>query len=103
VTDNVTWDVVQLDGPAAPPRDNGELVFHAPWEARAFAVAVALIDRLGLPWDAFRQRLIEQIHRDPGRGYYESWTLALESLILDFGITDAAELAAATPVQRAPL
>ena len=25
-------------GPAAPPRDNGELVFAAPWEGQAFGV-----------------------------------------------------------------
>ena len=29
-------------GPAAPPRDNGELVFAAPWESRAFGLALAL-------------------------------------------------------------
>ena len=33
------------------PRDNGELVFEAPWQARALAIAVALVERLGLPWD----------------------------------------------------
>ena len=37
-------DVASADAPAAPPRDNGELVFEAPWESRAFGVAVALHD-----------------------------------------------------------
>jgi nitrile hydratase accessory protein len=103
VTDKGAWDVAELDGPAAPPRDNGELVFRAPWEAHTFAVAVALVDRLGLPWEAFRRRLIEQIHREPDRAYYENWTLALESLVLDLRITNTAELDAATPAQRGPL
>ena len=31
-------------GPAAPPRDNGELVFTAPWQSQAFGVALALYD-----------------------------------------------------------
>ncbi len=39
------------------PRDNGELVFEAPWQARALVIAVALTEKLGLPWDAFRRRL----------------------------------------------
>jgi hypothetical protein len=29
-------------GPATPPRDNGELVFAAPWESQAFGLALAL-------------------------------------------------------------
>src|SRR5437660_112812 len=51
-------EVSLMDGDSALPRDNGELVFAAPWEARAVAMAVALVDRLGLPWDEFRTRLI---------------------------------------------
>ena len=43
------------------PRDNGDLVFDAPWQARALAIAVALVDRLDLPWDAFRHRLMAKI------------------------------------------
>ena len=31
---------LDLAGPAAPPRDNGELVFAQPWESRAFGMAV---------------------------------------------------------------
>ena len=59
------------------PRDNGELVFDAPWEARALAIAVALVDRLDLPWDAFRHRLMAKIAENPQRPYYESWSAAL--------------------------
>jgi len=89
-----------LDGPAAPPRDNGELVFAAPWEARAFALAVAVVDRLGLPWDEFRLRLMAAIADDPDRPYYESWSAALEALVLDHGLSTGPALDAATPEVR---
>ena len=89
-----------MGGAVALPRDNGELVFSAPWEARVFALAVALVDRLDLPWDAFRLRLIEQISAQPDRPYYESWAAALESLVLSQGLATPDTLDAATPKQR---
>ena len=85
------------------PRDNGELVFDAPWQARALAIAVAVVDKLDLPWDAFRQRLMASIAEDPRRPYYESWCKALESLVVDLDLATAATLDAATPTERAPL
>ena len=39
-------------------------------------------DRLGLPWDEFRSRLIAAIADDPERPYYESWAVALEQLVV---------------------
>jgi nitrile hydratase accessory protein len=78
-----------MDGPARLPRDNGELVFSEPWEARAFALAVALVEQLDLPWDAFRQRLIDEVTQAPERPYYESWAAALESLVVTLGLTSA--------------
>jgi nitrile hydratase accessory protein len=95
--------IALMVGPEALPRDNGELVFAEPWEARAFALAVALVERLELPWDAFRSRLIEQITAAPDRPYYESWAAALESLVLHLDLTTSEGLAAATPTERAPL
>ncbi|MEY2424197.1 MAG: hypothetical protein QOI95_4264 [Acidimicrobiaceae bacterium] len=92
-----------MDGVSALPRDNGELVFAAPWQGRAFALAVALVDRLDLPWDAFRQRLIDAIAQDPDRPYYDSWAIALESLVVSLGLTTEDALEAATPAERAPL
>jgi nitrile hydratase accessory protein len=77
----VSRDVTAMRGVEAPPRRNGELVFGAPWEGRAFALAVALQQRLGFPWDEFRRLLVAQIERDPQRPYYESWVAALEELI----------------------
>jgi len=65
------------------PRQNGELVFDAPWQGRVLAMAVGVVDSLGLEWDDFRQRLIAAIDADPERPYYESWTVALEGLVDD--------------------
>jgi nitrile hydratase accessory protein len=85
------------------PRDNGELVFDAPWQARALAIVVALTETLGLPWDAFRLRLMDEIANDPQRPYYESWGAALESMVVDLNLTTPAALDAAAPTARAPL
>jgi nitrile hydratase accessory protein len=70
-------------GSAALPRSNGELRFDEPWQGRAFGVAVELVERLGLEWDDFRQRLIAAIETGGDRPYYESWLVALESLVAD--------------------
>ncbi len=85
-----------MDGGAALPRKNGELVFEAPWEGRAFGVAVAMSD-LGLyDWDAFRQRLVAEIGEADARGdpstYYQRWLAALESLVLERGFVAPDEL-----------
>ena len=85
------------------PRENGELVFDAVWQARAWAIAVAVVERLGLPWDAFRHRLMASIAEDPHRPYYESWTKALESLVVAESLATAAALDEAMPTERAPL
>jgi nitrile hydratase accessory protein len=96
-------EVEMMKGPGALPRDNGELRFAAPWEGRALALAVALVEKLDLPWDAFRLHLIDAVAEAPDRPYYESWAVALESLVIDLGITTPAALDTATPTERAPL
>lgn len=89
------------------PRQNGELVFAEPWEARAFAVAVALTESGRWEWDAFRARLVEEIDAwtaratddpsgdDASWSYYERWAAALEAILRDQGLVEAAELDAA--------
>jgi nitrile hydratase accessory protein len=96
-------DEAFMAGAGALPRDNGELVFSAPWEARVLALAVALVERLGLPWDAFRRHLIEAVAADPERPYYESWTVALESLVVELDISNPDAIDAAEPAGRSPL
>ena len=96
----LTFDI---EGPAAPPRLNGELVFEAPWEGRSFAMAMALVEDGCFSWDDFRDHLIAAVQRwesDPAGEYryYERWQEALESITAERGIvaaTDVDALAAA--------
>jgi nitrile hydratase accessory protein len=86
-----------LDGAAALPRRNGELVFSAPWESRAFGMAVALHQRGVYEWDDFRDRLVAEIGAAPdedGADYYERWLASLERLLLDRGLISADDVAA---------
>jgi nitrile hydratase accessory protein len=85
-----------IDGPAAPPRRNGELVFAAPWEGRVFGLAVAMTDRRHLRWDDFRERLVAEIAEGDAAPYYERWLAAFESLLLARGLVTAEELDART-------
>jgi nitrile hydratase accessory protein len=96
-------EIAFMSGVTALPRDNGELAFSAPWEGRAFALAVGVVEQLDLPWDSFRQRLMDAIADDADRPYYESWAVALEALVISLGLTTAEALDAATPIERAPL
>jgi nitrile hydratase accessory protein len=103
VTRQLPDHVALMDGVSALPRDNGELVFSEPWEGRALAIAVALVEQLDLPWDEFRQRLIDAVAEAPDRPYYESWTVALESLVVGLGLTTPSALDAASPSVRPSL
>ncbi len=74
------------------PRDNGELVFDAPWESRVFGVAVAYVERTGQPWDVFRRHLIDAVAAAPdGTPYYESFTAALLALLVTDGVLSGPE------------
>ncbi len=88
--------VSNMTGDAALPRKNGELVFEAPWEGRAFGLAVAMNEGGLYEWGDFRDRLVESIAADESRGgqagYYERWMKALEQLALDRGFVTPAEL-----------
>jgi nitrile hydratase accessory protein len=90
----------QMEGPAALPRANGELVFSAPWEGRAFGVAVALCEQGVYPWRAFRDGLVVEIAAADAAGvpsgYYERWLAALEKLSVERGLLTPAELDART-------
>jgi nitrile hydratase accessory protein len=59
---------------------NADEPFTAPWQARAFAMAVVAADRMGVDWDEFRDRLKAAIATRPEQPYYESWLDALEEL-----------------------
>ena len=69
---------LQADGP----------VFNEPWEARAFAMTLALHERGLFTWPQWADALSREIDRahtagdaDLGDTYYRHWLLALESLV----------------------
>lgn len=59
---------LDIEGPAAPPRSNGELVFAEPWESRAFGMAVTLYDAGVFTWPDFQAALIAPDHHMGGSG-----------------------------------
>ena len=82
------------------PRDQDGPVFREPWEAQAFAMAVALFERGLFTWPEWAATLAEEIKRaqlagDPDLGdtYYRHWLNALERLVAAKGVTDAPTLA----------
>ena len=89
-----------MEGPAALPRSNGELVFEAPWEGRAFGIAVNLNEQGLYPWLAFRDGLVREIGSAEAGGqaasYYERWLATLEGLLLDMAVISEQELAERT-------
>jgi nitrile hydratase accessory protein len=87
-------------GPAAPPRDNGELTFAAPWESQAFGLALALHEAGQIDWEDFRQRLIAEIagweagHPGDDWSYYGCWLGALERTLTEHGLVGGDDLGA---------
>jgi len=78
------------------PRQNGELAFAAPWEARAFGLAVALGEKGLYAWKEFSQALAAHTAAAQAQGedeaYYERWLESLEHLALEKGLVTVAEL-----------
>jgi nitrile hydratase accessory protein len=78
-----------IEGLAAPPRSNGELLFAEPWESRAFAMAVALCEADVFSWRDFQAALIARIaHHDETSTdwcYYKQWLGALEDVLVRLG------------------
>ena len=76
------------DLPNEVPRRNGELVFEAPWESRAFGMVAAYLDTTGRGWDHFRPHLIAAIaESDDDTPYYEAWVHALEEMLAADGVS----------------
>jgi nitrile hydratase accessory protein len=85
------------------PDDGGEgPTFDAPWQARAFGVAVALCEREEFDLSTFQARFAQRIdeldaesmQEDVEKTYYEQWLDCLEDVLLEAGVVDDAELAA---------
>ena len=75
------------------PRDKQDPVFREPWEAQAFAMALALQQRGLFTWSEWAEALGDEIKRaqragdpDTGATYYRHWLATLERLVAKKGI-----------------
>lgn len=82
------------------PCDAEGPVFREPWEAQAFAMALALHARGVFTWPEWAATLSAEIKRaqqagdpDTGETYYRHWLNALERLVTEKGLADARTLA----------
>lgn len=81
------------------PHDPDGPVFGAPWQAQAFAMAVALHQRGLFTWPEWAQALARRIAaapaaagEDAGEAYYRQWLGALEDIVAAKGASTAGEL-----------
>lgn len=91
----------QLMAKASPnvPSDGEGPVFREPWEAQAFAIALALGEKGVFSWKEWTAALAEEISRaqaagdpDTGESYYHHWLAALERIVTSNGLTTDATL-----------
>jgi nitrile hydratase accessory protein len=82
------------------PRDAEGPVFREPWEAQAFALALALHERGVFNWKEWAEALGAEIKRaqaagdpDTGETYYLHWLAALERLVTEKGVSSTETLA----------
>ena len=92
--------ISHMKGKAALPRSNGELVFQAPWEGRAFGLAVVMNHDGCYEWKDFADNLMAEIAEaektQASQVYYEQWLQALEKLAISSGMVSKEELDART-------
>jgi nitrile hydratase accessory protein len=81
------------------PRDDDGPVFRAPWEAQAFAMALALHGRGLFSWSEWAAALADQIRRaqasgdpDTGETYSRHWLATLERLVAEKGVASTETL-----------
>ena len=97
--DSATLRAVTEAVPGLPVNDAGP-VFCAPWEAQAFAMAVALQERGVFTWKEWAATLGDAINEaqrqgdpDTGATYYRHWLAALEQIVARKALTSEAILA----------
>ena len=71
-----------------------EPVFHAPWEAKAFAIVNQLAADRQYSWTEWNDQLVQEIataesSATDSRTYYECWLQACEKLLIAKGLLDA--------------
>ena len=81
------------------PRDDEGPVFREPWEAQAFAMALALHERGLFTWKEWAEALGGEIRRaqsagdpDTGETYYRHWLSTLERLVAEKGVATSETL-----------
>lgn len=93
-----------LEGPLpGQPRDAaGTPVFAEPWQAKVFALTLALHRRGAFGWDAWAAALARECaHAPEGEaGYYRAWLRALEALLAERRIASPDAVAAMTAAWR---
>ena len=74
-------------------------MFREPWEAQAFAMALALHARKLFTWPEWAATLSAEIKKaqtagdpDTGETYYRHWLNTLERLVSEKGVADATTL-----------
>jgi nitrile hydratase accessory protein len=96
MTAPINSNISNMQGELAIPRRNGEPVFDALWEARAFGMAVALNEHGIYPWRDFSQELSAKIaeaeRHDRDSTYYERWYATLEKLATASGLVTQEEI-----------
>ena len=100
MTQQADRQVSTMEAQISLPRENGELVFQAPWEARAFGLAVALNEKDIYEWREFSAELAATIaaaeHNNDPSSYYARWVASLEELIIARGLISREQLDART-------
>jgi nitrile hydratase accessory protein len=81
------------------PRDEGGPVFAEPWQAQAFALAVRLSAQGHFTWSEWAAALAEELKAaanlgepEDGSRYYHHWLAALERLVAEKQLSDAAAM-----------
>ena len=93
------------------PRNAEGPVFRAPWEAEAFALALALHERGLFTWTEWATTLGDEIKKaqaagdpDTGETYYHHWLATLERVVAANGLAETEKLTRAREAwQRACL
>ena len=77
--------VCRPDLPGLPA--GAEPVFAEPWQAQAFAMAVALNEQGAFPWSDWAATLGAALRDEPD--YWRAWLAALEAMLARTGIATA--------------
>jgi nitrile hydratase accessory protein len=98
--DRATSRLLGRNGELNIPRDEHGPIFHAPWEAEAFALAVSLNEHGLFTWKEWATTLGDEIKKaqaagdpDTGDTYYFHWLATLERILAEKGVVERGALA----------